>query len=225
MCDGFICHGFTTGVTSGEVTLAPYERTAKAGRRWRPRSSSSPKQRQSSMGKTPASRSCSTDRPHKARSNYGWEGLHEELNMLSKKWADGNLTGRHPQHVAASPNLSCWRRVAPLRRRDQRITPPPHRSRSLAQRPPRPGRATSNLLPVHMRLPDLGAASIRSRAASTGTQISEQLSPVTSGPAPLPISAGAVADVAPRPSEPLRKTRPSNRRSHSKRRFPSFSQR
>ena len=103
VCDGFLCHGFTTERYLREVTLPALERgRAKAGRRWTGFEIVGPSfvvtgsdDEQLDAGGRPAraSRSRSTARRRRTAacsSVHGWGGLQDELNALSKqgKWVE-----------------------------------------------------------------------------------------------------------------------------------------
>ena len=132
VCDGFLCHGFTTEKYLREVTLPALERgRAKAGKTMDGFEIVGPSfvvtgtERRGAGARrrpAPASRSPSTARRRRTgrcSTLHGWGGLQEELNSLSKqgewvKMGDAHRR-RDPQHV---------RRRRPARADRPRAAPP-----------------------------------------------------------------------------------------------------
>ena len=160
VCDGFICHGFTTERYLREVTLPALARgRAKAGRTMEgfeivgpsfvvtgdneaeiAAAADGTRQQIAFYGSTPAYKG--------VLELHGWNGLHEELNALSKKggWVEmGNLITDEilntfavvgePEQIA--PEM--LRRYGDVVQRDQLLRAVQERPRSLAagtRRPP-----------------------------------------------------------------------------------------
>jgi probable F420-dependent oxidoreductase len=155
VCDGFICHGFTTERYLREVTLPALERgRAKAGKtldgfeiigpsfvvtgttRRDGRGQRATRQQIAFYGSTPAYRP--------VLELHGWGGLQDELNTLSKqnRWVEmGELIDDdHPRDLRRGRRARAGgpRAAPPLRRRDpadQLLRPVPQRPRTLGPEP------------------------------------------------------------------------------------------
>ncbi|MEZ5249462.1 MAG: TIGR03617 family F420-dependent LLM class oxidoreductase [Ilumatobacteraceae bacterium] len=132
VCDGFLCHGFTTEKYLREVTIPALTRGLPGGqvdgrlRDRRARLRRHRHQRGADGGgrrrHPPADRLLRLDARRPVLELHGWGGLQDELNTLSKqgKWVEmGNLIDDGPEHVRRpwSASRTDRTRVAPSLRR------------------------------------------------------------------------------------------------------------